>query len=230
MPVECVIFDCDGTLVDTELLGNEVFASMLLTHGFSVTPSEAMGRFRGMKLADCLTEVEAQLGRPLPASFIPELRQKTAAVFKQRLAPIPGALELVKSVRVLSCVASSGPRDKIELSLALTGLLPFFRNRIFSSYEIGSWKPDPAIFLHAAKALGVEPRNCVVVEDSLPGIQAALTAGMRAYAFQPERVDPRIPDTVRVVTSMVELHEALLVDRAVSPNNSFNPMPLRGTG
>lgn len=229
MPVECVIFDCDGTLVDSELLGNEVFATMLVAQGFSITPTEAMHRFRGLKLADCLADVQAQLGKDLPANFTAELRQRTAAAFRHRLKLIPGALDLVKSVRVPACVASSGPRDKIELSLTLTGLLPFFVNRIFSSYEIGSWKPEPGIFLHAAKVLGIEPSRCVVVEDSLPGIQAAHSAGMRAYAFQPEQIDPRIPAAVPVVTSMGKLHEALLAHKAVSPNNSFKSKPLRGS-
>ena len=200
-----VIFDCDGTLVDSESLGNEVFAAMVSAHGGNLTARESMLRFRGMKLAECLAQVEAELDHALPLDFAAEFRARSATVFRNELKPIPGALALVASLAIPMCVASSGPRDKIELSLSITGLLPFFEGRIFSSYEIESWKPDPGLFQHAAKALGVEPSNCAVVEDSLPGIQAGLAAGMRVFAFQPDAVDARIPPGVTVVQSLLQL-------------------------
>jgi beta-phosphoglucomutase-like phosphatase (HAD superfamily) len=112
---------------------------------------------------------------------------------------------LVAALNIPMCVASSGPREKIELSLSLTGLLPFFAGRIFSSYEVGFWKPDPGLFLHAAKAMAVEPSRCVVVEDSLPGIQAGIAAGMTVFAFQPDAIDARIPAGVSVVQSLPQL-------------------------
>lgn len=202
MRADCVIFDCDGTLVDSEPLGNEVFAELLNSHGIHISHSEAVQRFRGMKLADCLAELEAQWNVRLPADFATALRQRTADAFRERLEPMAGALDLVRGLSMPIGVASSGPREKIELSLSLTGLLPFFGRHIYSSYEIGSWKPDPGIFLHAARQLGIEPARCVVVEDSLPGIHGAMAAGMQVVAFQPEAVDPRLPSAVTVVRSM----------------------------
>lgn len=207
MPTGCVIFDCDGTLVDSEPLGNEVFALLLREQGICMTQQEALARFVGRKLAEGIAEVELESGIKLPSSFIPDLRRRTAAIFKKQLKPVVGALDLVKSLKVPICVASSGPRDKIQLSLTLTGLLPYFAGRIFSSYEIGSWKPEPAIFLHAAEQLSCPPVECLVVEDSFAGVQAALAAGMHVVAFQPNARDKRIPDHVPVIRRMADLHE-----------------------
>src|SRR5205814_3978267 len=107
------------------------------------------------------------------------------------------------------CVASSGPMEKIELSLSLTGLLRFFKGRIFSSYDVAAWKPDPGLFLHAARAMGVAPWDCAVVEDSLPGICAGLAAGMTVFAFQPLEADPDIPAEVTVLKELLELRGLL---------------------
>jgi HAD superfamily hydrolase (TIGR01509 family) len=211
----CVIFDCDGTLVDSEPLANGAFADLLRENGVAMTGAEAIARFRGMKLATCLAEVESQTGVALPADFVAKLRARTADAFRSALKPIPGALDLVRSMAVPFGVASSGPREKIELSLSLTGLLPFFGGRIFSSYEIGSWKPDPGIFLHAADRLGAAPGDCIVVEDSLLGIEAGIAAGMRVLAFQPEQVDERIPPAATVVRSMEALGTLLATYGAI---------------
>ncbi|WP_437813886.1 HAD family hydrolase [Sorangium sp. So ce1078] len=207
--VKAILFDCDGTLVDSERLGNEVLVEHAAEHGVSVTVGEAMALFRGGKMADCVAALEVRAGRALPPSFVGELRRRTAVAFRERLRPMEGALALVSALSIPFCVASSGPREKIELSLSVTGLLPFFSGRIFSSYEVGTWKPDPGLFLHAAGALGARPSECVVVEDSLPGIAAGLAAGMTVVALQPERSDERIPDGVRVVRSLTELHGVL---------------------
>lgn len=207
--MKAVIFDCDGTLVDSEVLTNEVLVEAVAEHGLIVSVDDAVRAFRGGKMADCVAQLEAQLGRQLPADFVPSFRARTAAAFRSRLRPIDGALELVRSVCGSACVASSGPMEKIELSLSLTGLLPFFEGRIFSSYDVGSWKPDPGIFLHAARAMGVAPADCAVVEDSVPGIRAGLAAGMTVFAFQPHEVDPGIPSHVRVVKSLHELSHIL---------------------
>ena len=119
-----------------------------------------------------------------------------------------GALELLRWLSERSwtiCVASSGPPEKIELSLSLTGLLSFFDERIFSSYQVGVWKPDPGLFLHAARALAVDPAECAVVEDSLPGLAAGLAAGMKVFAFQPFPPAPDLPSGVTVLRSLLEL-------------------------
>jgi HAD superfamily hydrolase (TIGR01509 family) len=207
--MEAIIFDCDGTLVDSEVLVNEVLVEVVAEHGLTIPLDEAVSSFRGGKMADCVAEIERRLGRSLPEDFVPQFRSRMAAAFRQRLRPVDGALELVRSLRQRFCVASSGPREKIELSLSLTGLLPFFENAIFSSYEIGVWKPEPGLFLHAARVMGFEPEACTVVEDSLTGIQAGIRAGMQVVAFQPAEVDPEIPKGVPVIRHLSELRALL---------------------
>ena len=134
-------------------------------------------------MADCLTELE-QLGQfRFPDDVETSIRDATARAFRERLVEMPGATQFVRGLQLPFCVASSGPRAKIELSLSLTGLLPFFDGKIFSSYDIGSWKPEPHLFLHAAQTLGVAPEQCAVIEDSQPGVDAGVAAGMWVYAF-----------------------------------------------
>jgi HAD superfamily hydrolase (TIGR01509 family) len=207
--MKTVIFDCDGTLVDSEVLANEVLVEAVAEHGLLLSVEDAIASFRGGKMADCVAQLEWRLGRPLPADFVPSLRARTADAFRTRLRPVHGALELVRSLFPSVCVASSGPAEKIELTLSLTGLLPFFEGRIFSSYDVGSWKPDPGLFLHAARVMGVTPADCAVVEDSIPGIRAGLAAGMTVFAFQPHDVDPRIPGGVTIVKELLELRSVL---------------------
>ena len=184
MPIEAVIFDCDGTLVDSELLANEVLVEYATGFGVPITLEDALECYVGGKMADCVEDMERRLGGKLPDSFVPELRARTAEVFRARLRAMEGAAETLAALHVPCCVASSGPREKIELSLSLTGLLPRFEGRIFSAYEIGHWKPDPRLLLHAAQAMGVPPERCAVVEDSVPGVRAGLAAGMTTFAFR----------------------------------------------
>ena len=126
-----------------------------------------------------------------------------------RQPPLPsgfGRVDLVAAMTGPICVASSGPMEKIRLSLSLTGLLPFFEGRIFSSYDLGCWKPDPGLFVHAAHVMGVAPNHCAVVEDSLPGVRAGLAAGMTVYALlSPGFDDSVLPDGVVKVTRLADL-------------------------
>ncbi len=209
MRTALLIFDCDGTLVDSEELGTRVLLEMAAELGLELPLKETNLLFRGWKLDDCLAQIRTWLNRPLPEDFVTQVRLRTAETFRRELKPVPGAVELVGALRIPMCVASSGPREKIELSLSLTGLLPYFEGRIFSGYELQTWKPDPGLFLHAARALGAEPAECAVVEDSLVGVQAGLAAGMRVFAFQPEEVDPKIPAEAKLIRRLEELLPAL---------------------
>jgi HAD superfamily hydrolase (TIGR01509 family) len=204
MTYDAIIFDCDGTLVDSERLVNGVIVDYAAEFGIALTVDEALARFTGIRMADCVMQLEVLRGAPLPASFVPELRKRMAAALASGVQPIEGALELVRSVSVPFCVASSGPREKIELSLRMTGLLPYFEGRIFSAYEVGSWKPDPGLFLHAARSLGVPPARCAVVEDSIPGIQAGLAAGMNVFALSNGLLPSQMPSPVHVVSGLRE--------------------------
>lgn len=205
MGIQAVIFDCDGTLVDSEGLGAEVLSAALAEEGFAMPPAEVLLAFRGRRLLTALAEVEAQLGRPLAQDFIPRLHASTAIALQAGLREIPGALALLQSLTLPFCVASNAIRAKTELSLRLTGLLPHVGDRVFSAYEVGAWKPAPDLFLHAAAALGVAPAHCLVVEDSEPGVLAALAAGMRVVALQHGAPPAWLPAQVPAITRLAEV-------------------------
>jgi HAD superfamily hydrolase (TIGR01509 family) len=203
--MQAVIFDCDGTLVESERLANEVLVELVGEHGLNISADYALTQFRGAKMADSIAHLEGLLGKSLPDDFVPTLRTRCAEAFHDRLQPVDGALELVRSLSVPCCVASSGPMAKMQLTLSITGLAPYFEGRLFSSYKIGSWKPEPDLFLHAAHALSVAPESCAVVEDSLPGIKAGVAAGMQVFALQMHATDITMPDNVTVLRHLSEL-------------------------
>lgn len=184
----CVIFDLDGTLVDSEGLCNQAFLDLLPELDEQLATLTL--RYRGQKLSSILTDIEIRIGRPLPSDFEQRYRDHVSDLFINGLRPTPGALEMLEALSHARCIASSGPLSKIRHSLEVTGLAAFFSENLFSSYEIGVWKPDPGLFLHAATAMGFTPSECIVVEDSSVGIEAATAAGMRALRYVPgERLE-----------------------------------------
>jgi HAD superfamily hydrolase (TIGR01509 family) len=205
LQIRAVIFDCDGVLVDSVGLAGEVLGEYLRDLGFDVTQKEATRRFGSGKMADYVARFEAETGQRLPANFEQELRRRRELVFRQRLRAVAGASELVERLSVPSCVASNGPTAQIEHSLRVVGLLDRFAGRIFSAYAIRAWKPEPHLFLHAARALGVTPEECAVIEDTELGLQAAVSAGMQAFAFLPLGGQPQ----QRSVRTLRHLHELL---------------------
>jgi len=202
-----VIFDCDGVLVDSEGLGNTVFAEMLADYGHRISGVESEGRFRGMNVTRCLEILERETGIELPASFEAEFRQRMSSVFQAELRPVKGALRLVESLRVPFCVASSGPRKKIEENLQTTSLYPHFLDKIFSGYEVGSWKPDPDLFLTAAEHFSVAPKDCVVIEDSFVGVSAGVAADMTVLGLSSGEDDKPVAAAHKIFASLDEIHE-----------------------
>ncbi|MDT0542989.1 MULTISPECIES: HAD-IA family hydrolase [Streptomyces] len=180
-----VIFDCDGVLVDSERLSARALHEMGTEYGFDLSPAEALAFIRGRKVAEWVAELGARRGRNLPEDFVRDFRDRAARLFTAELTPVPGVRDVVEGLTVPYCAASSAPRDKIRHTLGLTGLLPLFASRIYSAYEVGCWKPDPGLFLHAAADLGVAPHRCAVVEDSLVGVRAAVAAGMPVFGYAP---------------------------------------------
>ncbi|WP_406730618.1 HAD family hydrolase [Streptomyces sp. NBC_01794] len=181
-----VIFDCDGVLVDSETLSSQVMREMAGAAGLDFSSEQALEFIRGRKVAEWVGQLEARLGRALPASFIPQFRSRSADLFATELRPVPHVRQVVENLGLPFCTASSAPREKILNTLSLTGLLPYFQDRIYSAYEVGAWKPDPGLFLHAAADLGVPAAHCAVVEDSLVGVRAGLAAGMSVFAYAPQ--------------------------------------------
>ncbi len=184
---KCIIFDSDGVLVDSETLSARVFQQMAVELGFKLDFETAVEQFAGTSMKENLKFIETHIEGKLPLNFVKEYRKRSYDVFKAELKPIPGIHDLIAKLRVPFCVASSGPIEKIKLNLSLVDLLDSFENRIFSSFDIGSWKPEPGIFLHAAKTLGFVPEECVVIEDSASGIRAAIAGGFKVYALAGEK-------------------------------------------
>ena len=207
MAFRLVIFDCDGVLVDSEKPGNVIFAEMLASYGHQISADESVRRFRGVNLTKCLDILEQETGIKLPRSFEADFRQRMSDVFRAELQPVEGALRLVESLRVPFCVASSGPRKKIEENLQITNLYSHFAGKIFSAHEIGAWKPDPGLFLSAARYFGVAPEDCIVIEDSHIGVSAALAANMAVFALHTTPDESSLAGATKVFRSMDEVHE-----------------------
>lgn len=193
MPTDLIIFDCDGVLVDSESIANQVTAEWLTAVGLPTTAQEAIERYKGLSMASILARCEAELGKPLPADFLETLQAETYARFKADLKPVDGAEALVKWAQAQgykTCIASSGSFDKMDVTLGITGLKTLFEDRVFSSEQVARGKPHPDLFLYACKQMGETPDKSVVIEDSQAGVEAALAAKMRVFAygnFQAER-------------------------------------------
>ncbi|MCA9004500.1 MAG: HAD-IA family hydrolase [Planctomycetaceae bacterium] len=183
MKYKAVIFDCDGVLVDSETLGNRVLAEMITEIGFPLSPEQAVEQFKGGKLADCLAVVEDQMDAKLPADFATQVRAQMAKVFEKELQAIQGVREALEAIPVTKCVASNGPEEKMALTLKITDLSRYFEGRIYSAYTVGVWKPEPDLYLYAADQMGVQPSECVVIEDSKLGVQAAVAAGIPVLGY-----------------------------------------------
>lgn len=209
MRIDALIFDADGTLVDSEAPGLDVLHELACAQGLQLTREQMHQQFRGVRMAYCVAWIAAQLPQAptsFEADFTAQVRAAMAARFRQGLQAMPGAPELLARLQVPFCVATNGPREKVELTLGLSGLLPWVKERIFCAYEVGSFKPDPGLFLHAARALQTEPPHCAVVEDSLPGIEAGLAAGMQVFAVcPPEMVPAALAARIRFIRHLSEL-------------------------
>jgi HAD superfamily hydrolase (TIGR01509 family) len=182
-----VIFDCDGVLVDSEPLSNTVFARALNREGLDWSVEETMRRLIGRSMKSCIEIVEGLLSRQLPEDFVHKMQAETLQAFRDApLQPVPGineAIDAIEAQGIKTCIASSGGFDKMEVSLGVTGLWSRFEGRIFSASQVARGKPYPDLFLHAAIAMNEQPFDCVVVEDSVPGVQAAQAAGMRVLGY-----------------------------------------------
>jgi HAD superfamily hydrolase (TIGR01509 family) len=180
-----LIFDCDGTLVDSEGIANQVFLEAVNDLGIPVTEQEAWDHFPGTSMALCIKYVEETYQVRLPQDFVDIQRKRQRIEFKNRLQPIQGITLALNRLPHKKCVASNGPMEVIQTNLKTTGLDQHFEERIFSAYVLEKWKPEPDLFLHAAETLGHHSDDCIVIEDSLAGMQAGLNAGMTVLAYVP---------------------------------------------
>ncbi len=181
-----VLFDCDGVLVDTERLTVGVEARVLTELGWPITAEEVVARWMGRSSGHQLGDVEARLGPASARDFDERTTAELHDTFARELTAVDGVETLLDGLdahRVRSCVASSGTHARMRRTLGLTGLADRFEGRVFSATEVARGKPAPDLFLHAAAAMGVEPARCVVVEDSVYGVRAGVTAGMTVHGY-----------------------------------------------
>ncbi len=203
--IDAVLFDCDGVLVDSERVAVECIVELAARFDATFEFDDALGRFTGARMSDTLRQIEERGGCKLPDDFEDALRSRMAVEFESRLEPMAGAAALVEVLDVPYCVVSNGPRSKMEVTLRVAGLLEHFAGRIVSAYEVGVWKPDPGLFLHAARMLGIPPDRCAVVEDSDYGIAAGVAAGMQVFALVPDERAHSMPEGVVAVSSLDDL-------------------------
>jgi len=183
MALGLIIFDCDGVLVDSEPLSNSVFVELLSEIGLPMTLKECTNLFVGRSTQTNLKTIEHKLGRPLPAEFLSKLQTKASEAFDKYLRPIPGIETALAAISTPVCVASGSEPEVIRKNLALTGLLTRFEGKIFSAAHVSQGKPAPDLFLHAAQAMKVKPCDCVVIEDSVPGVKAGQAAEMTVLGY-----------------------------------------------
>jgi len=181
-----VIFDCDGVLVDSEIIGNTIMAQSLSAHGLVINLQECMDLFVGMTMAG-VKDKATKLGANFPEDWVARLYKELYARLRQGCPLIDGVVDVLDALDAAGipyCVASNGSREKMGITLGQHGLLERFGTRIYSAQELGTAKPDPTLFLHAAQ--GCAPARCVVIEDSLAGVLGAKAANMRCFGYAPE--------------------------------------------
>ena len=178
-----LIFDCDGVLVDSEVIAHQTLLDALAPLGFCMTLQESYGVFAGRSLQDTLRVIERQLGRALPEDFLQRSRDLLFARFRAALKPVEGVSDAVAALPYRRCVASSSAPDRLRLALDVTGLAASFGDHVFSATQVAHGKPAPDLFLFAARAMNTAPARCIVIEDSTLGIEAGRAAGMRVIGF-----------------------------------------------
>jgi HAD superfamily hydrolase (TIGR01509 family) len=215
---QLVIFDCDGVLVDSEVISNRVLAEMLTIEGLPTTLAQARRDYQGLLLADVVSRAEEKLGRALPQDWLARYEAERATAFHRELEPVTGAVETVQRVTAAGiqvCVASQGKLSKTRLSLTLTGLDHLLPKTVrFSAYSVARGKPAPDLFLHAAASMGAEPDGCVVVEDTPSGVTAAVSAGMRGLGYAADSDEQALRDAgaTEILRSLDELPRLLGLD------------------
>ena len=211
-----IIFDCDGVLIDSEVLSARALIDELACHGVAVDIGFVARHFIGRSYPVILSEVRERFDIRLPSSFEADYRARLIASFEGRLSPMAGAVETLEELDVAYCVATSSSPPRLAASLKIAGLDRFFPGRTFTASEVERGKPAPDLFLYAAARMGVDPAACVVVEDSVPGLMAGLAAGMQVWHFTGGShlalMDLVLPDELhfhRSFASFTELRTAL---------------------
>ncbi len=180
---DLVIFDCDGVLVDSEVISCRAHAAALTRCGYPITPDEVLVRFLGVSDREARLIVETEIGRKLPDDIEQQINQITRQLYATELRAISHVAETIAAIRQPKCVASSGTPEKIRHGLSHTGLYGLFDPHVFSASEVARGKPAPDLFFLAAERMNAAPERCLVIEDSIPGVTGARSAGMTVIGF-----------------------------------------------
>ena len=183
MNAKCILFDCDGTLVDSENITNRVIAKMAGELGINMTLQDAQERFGGKTLDAVIYSMKELSGEDIPSDWLPRLVENVSRAYETELKPMEGVKELLDNIEIPMCVASNGKPNHVKSSLVLTGLIDYFNEQIFTASEVEHPKPAPDLFLYAAKKMGFKPNDCIVIEDSIPGVTAAIKADIKVYGL-----------------------------------------------
>lgn len=181
--IDLVIFDCDGVLVDSEVISCRAHAETLTRNGYPITPEQVFDRFLGQSMRKATLEIEAELGRRLPDDLPAQVYAEIFRLFAASLQATPHIDTALAAITIPVCVASSGPPEKISTSLNHVGLYDRFAPHIFSAVQVTNGKPAPDLFLFAAEHMQASPARCLVIEDSVAGVTAGRAAGMTVLGF-----------------------------------------------
>jgi HAD superfamily hydrolase (TIGR01509 family) len=202
--VDLVIFDCDGVLVDSELISCRAHSQMLTRHGYPITADQVLDRFLGVSDREARLIVEAELGRSLPGDFEAQVKTATLKFYEGDLRAIANVGEAIAAINLKKCVASSGTPEKIHHGLTCAGLYDVLAPHIFSASQVKRGKPAPDLFLFAAERMRAPPQRCLVIEDSIPGVTGAVAAGMIVLGFHGgSHCRPGHSDTLRAAGATV---------------------------
>jgi HAD superfamily hydrolase (TIGR01509 family) len=182
VPADLVIFDCDGVLVDSEVISCRAHALVLTRHGYPITEEQVLKRFLGVSEREARQIVEAEIGRQLP-DIEAQIHEETLRFYQSDLKAITHIGDAVAAIKLPKCVASSGTPEKIRHGLSCAGLYDQLAPHIFSASQVKRGKPAPDLFLFAAEQMKTAPKRCIVIEDSVPGVTGALAAGMTVLGF-----------------------------------------------
>ena len=180
---DLVIFDCDGVLIDSEVISARMLIAELAGLGVEVDMAYVARHFLGRSYPTVMATIRKDFGLDLPESFEEAYRSRLLAAFERDLQIMPHVQQVLERLRLPFCVATSSTPRRAEKSLTLVGLEPLVRGRVFTASEVARGKPAPDLFLHAAARMGAEPSRCLVIEDSLTGVRAGLAAGMEVWRF-----------------------------------------------
>ncbi len=183
MPPGLTIFDCDGVLVDSEVIACRVCVPCLAELGIEITAEEVADRYIGMSAGSMIADLETRYDRHLPMDLYETMRDRIIAAFETEPLTIDGVDAVLASHRGNICVASGSTQERVRRCLTLVGLLRHFDPHIFSATQVAHGKPAPDLFLFAAQQMGADARDCLVIEDSVHGVMAAVAAGMRVLGF-----------------------------------------------